>query len=102
MGLDMEREADKVDTEACDSVDDASDVSSDENTSVTESKVGDSVKERSPVVADEMPKITKPRPLDMTMTAKEMREMILRKKKKDPRREKRKDMRKRVEMVEAM
>ena len=46
----MEREADKVDTEACDDVEDASDVSSDENTSVTDSKVGDSVKERSPVV----------------------------------------------------
>ena len=66
-----------------------------------------------------MPKITKPTPLDLTMTAKEMREMILSKKKKDlrkekrrdmilskkkkdPRKEKRKDMRKRVEMVEAM
>jgi hypothetical protein len=36
------------------------------------------------------------------MTAKEMREMILSRKKKDPRKEKRRDMRKRVEMVEAM
>merc|ERR1712106_62307 len=50
-----------------------------------------------------MPEIvTKPKPLDLTMTAKEMREMILSKKKKDPRKEKRKDMRKLVEMVEAM
>ena len=50
-----------------------------------------------------MPKIA-PNPThhDLTMTAKEMREMILSKKKKDPRKEKRKDMRKRVEMVEAM
>ena len=40
--------------------------------------------------------------LDLTMTAKEMRERILSRKKKDPRNEKRKDMRKRVEMVEAM
>ena len=40
--------------------------------------------------------------LNLTMTAKEMREMILSRKKKDPRKEKRKDMRKRVEMVEAM
>merc|ERR1719483_1132823 len=50
-----------------------------------------------------MPKIAaKPTPLNLTMTAKEMREMILSKKKKDPRKEKRKDMRNRVEMVEAM
>ena len=40
--------------------------------------------------------------LNLTMTAKEMREIILSRKKKDPRKEKRKDMRKRVEMVEAM
>ena len=40
--------------------------------------------------------------LNLTMTAKEMREMILSRKKKDPRKEKRRDMRKRVEMVEAM
>ena len=40
--------------------------------------------------------------LDLTMTAKEMREMLLRRKKKDPRKEERMDMRKRVEMVEAM
>ena len=40
--------------------------------------------------------------LDLTMTAKEMREMLLRRKKKDPRKEERIDMRKRVELVEAM
>ena len=40
--------------------------------------------------------------LDLTMTAKEMREMLLRRKKKDPRKEDRIDMRKKVEMVEAM
>ena len=40
--------------------------------------------------------------LDLTMTAKEMRERILSRKKKDPRKEDRMDMRKRVEMVEAM
>ena len=40
--------------------------------------------------------------LNLTMTAKEMKEMILSRKKKDPRKEKRRDMRKRVEMVEAM
>ena len=40
--------------------------------------------------------------LNLSMTAKEMRETILNRKKKDPRKEKRKDMRKRVEMVEAM
>jgi hypothetical protein len=40
--------------------------------------------------------------LNLGMTAKEMREMILNRKKKDPRKEKRKDMRKRVEMVKAM
>ena len=38
----------------------------------------------------------------LKMTAKEMREMILSRKKKDPRKEKRKDMKRRVEMVEAM
>ena len=38
----------------------------------------------------------------LKMTAKEMREMILSRKKKDPRKEKRKDMKSRVEMVEAM
>merc|ERR1711892_877400 len=99
----MKREADKVVTEGGDGVDDASDVSSDENTSLTDSELGEGVKEKSPAVADEMPKsAAKPTPLDLTMTAKEMREMILSKKKKDPRKEKRKDMRKRVEMVEAM
>ena len=36
------------------------------------------------------------------MTAKEMREMLLSRKKKDPRKEKRKDMKRRVEMVEEM
>ena len=40
--------------------------------------------------------------LDLTMTAKEMRERILSRKKKDPRKDDRMDMRKRVEMVEAM
>ena len=40
--------------------------------------------------------------LNLSMTAKEMRELILSRKKKDPRKERRKDMRKRVEMVEAM
>merc|ERR1711892_1521815 len=99
----MEREADKVVNEACDDGEDTSDVSSDENTSVTDSELGDSVKEKKPTVPDKMPNIvTKPTPLDLTMTAKEMREMILSRKKKDPRKEKRKDMRKRVEMVEAM
>ena len=38
----------------------------------------------------------------LKMTAKEMKEMILKRKKKDPRKEKRKDMKIRVEMVEAM
>ena len=38
----------------------------------------------------------------LKMTAKEMREMLLSRKKKDPRKEKRKDMKRRVEMVEAM
>merc|ERR1711936_1054571 len=40
--------------------------------------------------------------LDLSMTAQEMREMILRRKKKDPRKEKRKDMKRRVEMVESL
>jgi len=40
--------------------------------------------------------------LDLSMTAREMREMLLSRKKKDPRKEKRRDMRKRVEMVEAL
>ena len=40
--------------------------------------------------------------LDLSMTAKEMREMIVNRKKKDPRKEKRKDIRRRVEMVEAL
>ena len=40
--------------------------------------------------------------LNLTMTAKKMKEMIVSMKKKDPRKEKRRDMRKRVEMVEAM
>ena len=40
--------------------------------------------------------------LDLSMTAKEMRERLLSRKKKDPRKEKRRDMRKRVEMVEAL
>ena len=43
-----------------------------------------------------------PPTLDLTMTAKEMREMLLRRKKKDPRKEERMDMTKRVEMVEAL
>ena len=52
---------------------------------------------------DKRPKsASNPGILNLTMTAKEMREMILSKKKKDPRKEKRRDMRKRVEMVEAM
>ena len=38
----------------------------------------------------------------LKMTAKEMREIILSRKKMDPRKEKRKDMKRRVEMVEAM
>ena len=38
----------------------------------------------------------------LKMTAKEMKEMILSRKKKDPRKEKRKDMKRRVEMVEAL
>merc|ERR1712106_108327 len=99
----MERGADKVDTEGGDGIEDTSDVSSDENTSLTHSELVDSVKEKIPSFADKMPKIAaKATPLDLTMTAKEMREMILSKKKEDPRKEKRKDMRKRVEMVEAM
>ena len=40
--------------------------------------------------------------LDLTMTAKEMRKMLQRRKKKDPRKEERMDMTKRVEMVEAL
>ena len=44
--LDMEREADNVVTEGCDGVEDASDVSSDENTSVTDSEVGHNMKEK--------------------------------------------------------
>merc|ERR1719317_973478 len=40
--------------------------------------------------------------LNLSMTAKEMREIILSRKKKDSRKERRKDMRRRVEMVEAM
>ena len=40
--------------------------------------------------------------LDLSMTAREMREMIVSRKKKDPRKEKRRDMRRRVEMVEAL
>ena len=43
----MEREADKVVTEACDDVEDTSDMSSDENTSVTDSEVGHNMKEKS-------------------------------------------------------
>ena len=54
-------------------------------------------------IADKRPKSSAdPGSLNLSMTAKEMREMILNRKKKDPRKEKRKDMRKRVEMVEAM
>ena len=54
-------------------------------------------------IADKRPKRSAdPGILNLSMTAKEMREMILNRKKKDPRKEKRKDMRKRVEMVEAM
>ena len=40
--------------------------------------------------------------LNLSMTAKEMKEMILIRKKKDPRKEKRRNMRKSVEMLEAM
>ena len=54
-------------------------------------------------IGDKRPKSSgNPGILNLSMTAKEMREMILIRKKKDPRKEKRKDMRKRVEMVEAM
>merc|ERR1719483_1494021 len=54
----------------------------------------------------EMPKINTVSPvdknsikLDLSMTAKEMRDMIVSRKKKDPRKEKRRDMRRRVEMA---
>ena len=52
--------------------------------------------------ADKNPESKVPPNLDLTMTAKEMREMLLRRKKKDPRKEERMDMMKRVEMVEAL
>ena len=48
------------------------------------------------------PSPTHDKDIILTMTAKEMREMIVGRKKKDPRKEKRKDMRRRLEMVEAM
>ena len=48
------------------------------------------------------PTIEKGFMLDLSMTAKEMREMIVSRKRKDPRKEKRKDIRRRVEMVEAL
>ena len=38
----------------------------------------------------------------LTKTAKEMREIIMRRKKKDPRKEKRKDLKRRVEMIEEL
>ena len=40
--------------------------------------------------------------LDLSMTAKEMKEMIVSRTKKDPRKEMRRDVRRRVEMVEAL
>ena len=40
--------------------------------------------------------------LDLSMTAQEMRAMIVSRKKKDPRKEKRRDMRRRVELVESL
>ena len=40
--------------------------------------------------------------VNLTKTAKEMREIILRRKKKDPRKEKRKDIKRRVEMIEEL
>lgn len=40
--------------------------------------------------------------LNLTKTAKEMREIIMGRKKKDPRREKRKDIKRRVEMIEEL
>ena len=40
--------------------------------------------------------------VNLTKTAKEMREIIMRRKKKDPRREKRKDIKRRVEMIEEL
>ena len=54
-------------------------------------------------IADMRPKRSlNPDNLNLSMTAKEMREMILSRKKKDPRNEERRDMKKRVEMVEDM
>lgn len=40
--------------------------------------------------------------VNLAKTAKEMREIIMQRKKKDPRREKRKDLKRRVEMVEEL
>ena len=40
--------------------------------------------------------------VNLTKTAKEMREIIMGRKKKDPRREKRKDIKRRVEMIEEL
>eukprot|EP00092_Neocalanus_flemingeri_P059783 GFUD01071570.1.p1 GENE.GFUD01071570.1~~GFUD01071570.1.p1 ORF type:complete len:128 (+),score=49.04 GFUD01071570.1:33-386(+) len=56
-------------------------------------------------ISDEMqPKSPSPMNtvLNLSMTAKEMRDMIESRKKKDPRKENRKDMKKRVEMVETL
>ena len=40
--------------------------------------------------------------VNLAKTAKEMREIIMRRKKKDPRKEKRKDIKRRVEMIEEL
>ena len=40
--------------------------------------------------------------VNLTKTAKEIREIIMRRKKRDPRREKRKDIKRRVEMIEEL
>eukprot|EP00092_Neocalanus_flemingeri_P051692 GFUD01060231.1.p2 GENE.GFUD01060231.1~~GFUD01060231.1.p2 ORF type:complete len:118 (+),score=54.65 GFUD01060231.1:81-434(+) len=68
-------------------------------TNVFEKKanISDERERTSPCTATE-----KNKNLDLTMSAKEMREMIANKEKKDPRKEKRGDMRRRVEMVEAL
>merc|ERR1712243_188955 len=73
--------------------------SSDENKNDATPKVCGEIEEKR-AVEDKMPKSVGV--LNLSMTAKEMRELILSRKKKDPRKERRKDMRKRVEMVEAM
>merc|ERR1712173_266058 len=71
----------------------------DENKNDVNPKVCGDIEEKR-AVEDNMPKSVGV--LNLSMTAKEMRELILSRKKKDPRKERRKDMRKRVEMVEAM